>query len=257
MTRREAVRLRSTRVNPPNKSSRPSRPGRCARHGALAPRRGLLAGCRGAHRGPRSRRAGAAAALLCPPALCAGAPRAARPRPTRLSLPQAPTRWAHRAAPHAGGIDRPAGRADPAPASRTATAITGCWQRARRSAREVTALARPATPPSPAPLPAGDPAQRPARSPARILWALLLARIYEIFPLRCTLCGGEMRLIAFVTDAAAVKTILGHWGQPTSPPEVAPARGPPLWDQAPEPRANWDDAPAPVPAFVFDQRLGW
>jgi hypothetical protein len=84
-----------------------------------------------------------------------------------------------------------------------------------------------------------------------------LARIDEIFPLRCTLCGGEMRLIAFVTDAAAVKTILGHLGQPTSPPEVAPARGPPLWDQAPEPLANWDDAPAPVPAFVFDQPLGW
>ena len=61
----------------------------------------------------------------CPPAHCAGAPRAARPRPTRLSLPQAPARWAHRAAPHAGGIDRPAGRAHSAPASYTATAITG------------------------------------------------------------------------------------------------------------------------------------
>jgi hypothetical protein len=27
-----------------------------------------------------------------------------------------------------------------------------------------------------------------------------LARIYEILPLRCALCEGEMRLIAFVTD---------------------------------------------------------
>jgi hypothetical protein len=39
-------------------------------------------------------------------------------------------------------------------------------------------------PPPCAPLPAGDPAQHAERSPARILWALLLARIYEILPLR-------------------------------------------------------------------------
>ena len=91
-------------------------------------------------------------------------------------------------------------------------------------------MGRPATPLSPAPLPAGDPAQRPERSPARILWALLLARIYEIFPLRCAQCGGEMRLIAFVTDAAAMKSILGHLAQPplhlkcpgTWPPAVVP-----------------------------------
>jgi hypothetical protein len=51
-----------------------------------------------------------------------------------------------------------------------------------------------------------------------------LARIYPILPLRCTLCGGEMRIIAFVTDAAALKTILEHLGEPSAPPEVAPAR---------------------------------
>jgi hypothetical protein len=86
---------------------------------------------------------------------------------------------------------------------------------------------------------------------------VLLARIYEIFPLRCGLCGAEMRLIAFVTDPLAVKTILRHLGEPTTPPQVARARGPPLWEQAPEPLANWDEAPAPVPEFVFDQRLDW
>ena len=80
---------------------------------------------------------------------------------------------------------------------------------------------------------------------------------HEILPLRCGLCGAEMRLIAFVTAPLAVKTILGHLGEPTTPPEVARARGPPLWDPAPKPMANWDEAPAPVPEFVFDQRLGW
>jgi hypothetical protein len=53
---------------------------------------------------------------------------------------------------------------------------------------QVTALARAAAPPSPQQFPThvspADPAQRPERSPARLLWALLLARIYEIFPRR-------------------------------------------------------------------------
>jgi hypothetical protein len=89
-----------------------------------------------------------------------------------------------------------------------------------------------------------------------LLWALLLARIYEILPLRCRLCGGEMRIIAFVTGAPALQSILTHLGEPTSPPAVARARGPPLWDPAPEPVAH-DEAPEPVPEYVFDQRLNW
>ena len=32
---------------------------------------------------------------------------------------------------------------------------------------------------------------------------------------------------------------------------------PPLLDLAPEPVGNWDDAPAPVPEFLFDQQLSW
>ena len=122
---------------------------------------------------------------------------------------------------------------------------------------QVTALARPATAPSPAPMSAGDRAQHAERSPARILWALLLARIYEVFPLQCPLCGAQMRLIAFITQAPAVNTILGHLGEPTTPPEVAPARGPPLWDHVAEPAPGWDAPPASVPEFVFDQRLSW
>ena len=119
---------------------------------------------------------------------------------------------------------------------------------------QVTALARQA----PAPLPdAAHAPHAPARSPARTLWAVLLARIYEIFPLRCVLCGTPMRIIALVTDQAAVKTILGHLSEPTAPPEAAPARGPPLWDLVAEPAAHWGEAPAPLPEFVFDQRVSW
>ena len=42
------------------------------------------------------------------------------------------------------------------------------------------------------------------RRAARYAWALLLARIHEVFPLVCPRCGGEMRIIAFITDAGAV-----------------------------------------------------
>jgi hypothetical protein len=48
------------------------------------------------------------------------------------------------------------------------------------------------------------------RRAARYAWALLLARIHEVFPLVCPHCGGEMRIIAFITDAGAVRDILTH-----------------------------------------------
>jgi len=33
-----------------------------------------------------------------------------------------------------------------------------------------------------------------------------------------------MRIIAFITDGPAVRDILGHLGEPTAPPRIAPAR---------------------------------
>jgi hypothetical protein len=68
----------------------------------------------------------------------------------------------------------------------------------------VTALVRPPNPPSPPPLPAGDRVQHLERSQARYLWAVLLARRFEILPLQCPHCGAQMRIIAFITDAPAV-----------------------------------------------------
>ena len=62
-----------------------------------------------------------------------------------------------------------------------------------------------------------------------------------------------MRIIAFVTDRPAIHSILTCLGEPTAPPEVAPARGPPLWEQAAQ--LHWDDTPAPAPQYLFDQRV--
>ena len=96
------------------------------------------------------------------------------------------------------------------------------------------------------------------RRAARYAWALLLARIYEVFPLRCTHCGAEMRIIAFITDPSTVRDILAHLGEPTAPPRIAPAGGPPLWEVvSAEHESIPDPALLPIPAFEFDQRLIW
>ena len=121
----------------------------------------------------------------------------------------------------------------------------------------VTALALAATtsPPVANAEPTAEPAHRRA---ARYAWALLLARIYEVFPLLCPHCGGAMRIIAFITDGPTVRGILAHLGEPTAPPRIAPACGPPLWDAA---GAEYDPSADPLlqsaPAFEFDQRIVW
>jgi len=86
---------------------------------------------------------------------------------------------------------------------------------------------------------------------------LLLARIYEVFPLRCSLCGAEMRIIAFITDGPTVRDILVHLGEPITPPTVAPARGPPLWELPPAGQREIDPQARPAPDYVFDQRVAW
>jgi hypothetical protein len=62
---------------------------------------------------------------------------------------------------------------------------------------------------------------------SRIAWAKLIARIAEDFPLACPACGGDIRLIAFITDPAPIRKILTYLGEPLEPPPLAPARGPP------------------------------
>ena len=120
----------------------------------------------------------------------------------------------------------------------------------------VTALAPEATiaPPAPNQEPTAEPAHRRA---ARYKWALLLARFYEVFPLVCPLCGAEMRIIAFLTDPVAVRAILAHLGEPTAPPRIAPARGPPPWDLPDAGAGTFDPHAQPAPEYEFDQRLTW
>ena len=67
-----------------------------------------------------------------------------------------------------------------------------------------------AIPSTPAPAP-------PKRSKAHYLWAVLIARIFEVFPLLCPLSGGQMRLIAFITEGAQIERSLITSGCTLSP----------------------------------------
>ena len=105
----------------------------------------------------------------------------------------------------------------------------------------------------------------PKRSPAHCLWAVLIARIYEVFPLLCPLCGGQMRLIAFITEGTQIRKILDHIGVDLDPPQISPAREPPLWDDCSEAQTDegvhiepdWDLAAQPAPDFEVNQRINW
>ncbi len=63
---------------------------------------------------------------------------------------------------------------------------------------------------------------------ARYLWAQLLARIYRVSALKCSGCGGRMRLIVFITVPASVRQIRAHAGELTTALAIVPARSPPM-----------------------------
>lgn len=104
------------------------------------------------------------------------------------------------------------------------------------------------------------------RCRARHLWAVPLARIFEAFPLTCPHCASEIRIIAFVTDPAAIAAILAHIGEATRPPRVAPTRDPPARETdagaSMDPQAGPAGIdplaqPEPESEYIFDQRITW
>jgi hypothetical protein len=96
-------------------------------------------------------------------------------------------------------------------------------------------------------------------SPARYLWAAFIARIYQVLPLLCPECGGEMRLIAFITEPVPVQRTLLHIGEPATHPPISPARSPPVtesfdWDQS---AVRDPERGELAPEFEFDQMVSW
>jgi len=41
-------------------------------------------------------------------------------------------------------------------------------------------------------------------------WAEMIRKVYEVDPLVCPQCGGQMKVIAFLTDFSVVDRIIGH-----------------------------------------------
>jgi hypothetical protein len=116
----------------------------------------------------------------------------------------------------------------------------------------------------------------PPPSPPPSRWAALLARIYEVLPLICPTCQTPLTFIALLTDPEPIAHILAQIGEPTSPPRLHPARGPPQAELAFElgasdgeeivqeyPPDNLDQTPQfdpaepdPIPDDDFDHSLG-
>ncbi|NBV45945.1 MAG: hypothetical protein EBR86_10000 [Planctomycetia bacterium] len=72
-------------------------------------------------------------------------------------------------------------------------------------------------------------------------------------PRECPVCGGDIRLIAFITEPGPIRKILTHLGEPLEPPPVSPARGPPTdWGelvQVHDDRAVFQASPDDLPAI--------
>ncbi len=86
---------------------------------------------------------------------------------------------------------------------------------------------------------------------------MLPARLLESLPLVCPNCGADLYIAAFMTKVALAQRILIHIGEPAEPPRIAPARGPPAWEDSPEPMPDWDLVAQPDSGYEFDQRLSW
>ena len=96
------------------------------------------------------------------------------------------------------------------------------------------------------------------RPPAHYPWAALIARLSLALPLVCPRRGADRRIRAFITETVPVRRILSHIGEPIEPPRIAPARGPPAWDDPPvDPVPDWEALAQPSPEYVFDQEVLW
>ena len=114
-----------------------------------------------------------------------------------------------------------------------------------------------------------DARQKPrSHDTSRIAWAKLMARVGEEFPLQCPNCGGDIRLIAFITEPAETagrsrltsnrRFASGRrpgWLRPciAAPPPVTPARGLPTdWGelvQVHDDRDIFQASPQELPAI--------
>jgi hypothetical protein len=59
-----------------------------------------------------------------------------------------------------------------------------------------------------------------------------------------------MGVVAFFTESAPVERVLKHIGEPAEPPRIAPAPGPPAWDDPPVDLVpDWEVLAQPSPEY--------
>ena len=79
-----------------------------------------------------------------------------------------------------------------------------------------------------------DPLETARRQACGRRWASLMARTCEFDVLARPRCGGRLRLIALIEEAAVVDQILMPVGVPTQIPAPRPAGAPPLRAENPD-----------------------
>jgi hypothetical protein len=85
----------------------------------------------------------------------------------------------------------------------------GFYSNAARGKRKKAAA--PGELSSPGGVPEGEAVPQSAdRAALRRRWAEMIRRVYEVDPLVCPRCGGEMRVVGFITQPAVIKRILDH-----------------------------------------------
>lgn len=89
----------------------------------------------------------------------------------------------------------------------------------------------PPPPPDPAAGPETDEGPRPkgGKRSRYWRWAELLRRTFGLDPEICGRCGGPMKVVALVTEPESISRTLRSIGEPTDPPPLSAARGPPYY----------------------------
>ena len=91
----------------------------------------------------------------------------------------------------------------------------------------------------------------PSAKARRSRWAQLIRRVFEVDPLICPACGGQMSFVAFILEGQedVIERILAHLKEDIGP---APPTGPPLWMQLRRMAAYYKAYPGVLPEDGVD-----
>ena len=103
-----------------------------------------------------------------------------------------------------------------------------------------------------------DREEHASRSFYSSIWAMLFAKFFEINLLLCPSCGGEMKIIAFVTETKPAGQILRHIGELEHAPAISQTRDPPIFCAEIDQTQYWDDKTVnTIAEYEFDQTVSW